>query len=96
MNQEWRPICKTCPTIESVSRIHLIQGEMTDHRSISMTIDQIRNLKAFSSGLMFHAPVTVSADEIEEGLQILDAAFGEVLKSHSKLRGGHQQPVVPL
>lgn len=28
---------------------------MTDHRSISMTIDQIRNLKAFSSGLMFHA-----------------------------------------
>jgi len=41
-------------------------------------------------------PVTVSADEIEEGLQILDAAFGEALKSQSKLCGGHEQPALPL
>jgi acetylornithine/succinyldiaminopimelate/putrescine aminotransferase len=54
------------------------------------------NLPGMGGVFRLAPPVTVSADEIEEGLAILDAAFGEAMKSQAKIRGGHEQPALPL
>lgn len=52
----------------------------------------IVNLPGMGGVFRLAPPVTVSADEIEEGLQILDAAFGVILSKRTKdheLSNGH-------
>jgi 4-aminobutyrate aminotransferase-like enzyme len=72
-------------------------GQWVSDRCMALGLScNIVNLPGMGGVFRLAPPVTVSADEIEEGLAILDTAFGEAMKSHAKLRGGHEQPALPL